>query len=87
MGDLDAGIVVPFIIATMVVLIVGMDQAKNFFLKKEQIKADALVKVEEIKAKNQLELEKLVRGEKARTNDSRVEFDGDDRKVREKQSL
>ena len=84
MGHWDAGIIVPFIIATMVVLIVAMDQAKNYFLKKEQIKADALVKVEEIKARNQLELERLVRGEKSRTADSRMELEGDDRKVREK---
>jgi hypothetical protein len=85
MAYLNAGVLVPLIIATMVVLIVGMDQAKNYFLKKEQIKADALVKVEEIKARNQLEMEKLVRGDHSHASGSRMEFAGDDRKVREKQ--
>lgn len=38
---------------------ISMQEVFKFRLKKEQIKADALVKSEEIKAKNQLEIEAL----------------------------
>jgi hypothetical protein len=85
MAYMNPFVLVPLIIAAMVVLIVGMDQAKNYFLSKEQIKANSLVKVEEIKARNQLEMEKLVRGDHSHTTGNRMEFAGDDRKVREKQ--
>ena len=39
---------------------ISMQEIFKFRLKKEQIKADALVKVEEVKAKNQLDLEALI---------------------------
>lgn len=39
---------------------VSMQEIFKFKLKKEQIKADAMVKAEEIKAKNQLDIEALV---------------------------
>ena len=39
---------------------VSMQEIFKFKLKKEQIKADAMVKAEEIKAKNQLDIEALI---------------------------
>ncbi len=39
---------------------VSMQEIFKFRLKKEQIKADALVKTEQIKAQNQLEIEALI---------------------------
>lgn len=42
----------------------------KFKLKKEQIKADALIKTEEIKAKNQLDIEKLMFQDKVETSQS-----------------
>ncbi|EPR12781.1 hypothetical protein [Ruminiclostridium papyrosolvens] len=51
------------VIAVAVVLIsiyLTTQEILKYRLKKEQIKADALVKTEEIKAKNQLEIEKLI---------------------------
>ena len=43
------------------------NEIKHFVLKRDQIKADAMVKVEEIRAKNQLELEKLMMQENRTT--------------------
>ena len=40
---------------------VGISQFKSITLRKEQIKADAMVRAEEIKCRNQIELEKLLR--------------------------
>lgn len=45
-----------------------MQEIFKFKLKKEQIKADALIKAEEIKAKNQLEIEALIHKENVGTN-------------------
>ncbi len=42
---------------------ISMQEYMKYKLKKEQIKADALVKTEEIKAKNQLEIERLMQSE------------------------
>ncbi|WP_051571844.1 hypothetical protein [Ruminiclostridium cellobioparum] len=39
---------------------VSMQEIFKFKLKKEQIKVDAMVKAEEIKAKNQLDIEALI---------------------------
>lgn len=51
------------VIAVAVVLIsiyLTTQEILKYRLKKEQIKADAMVRAEEIKAKNQLEIEKLI---------------------------
>ena len=51
------------VIAFAVVLIsifLTTQEILKYRLKKEQIKADAMVRAEEIKAKNQLEIEKLI---------------------------
>lgn len=47
-----AGIVIPVTISTV-------SQISKYKIRVEQIKADALVRAEEVKAKNQLEIEKL----------------------------
>jgi hypothetical protein len=55
------------VIALAVVLVsiyVTTQEILKYRLKKEQIKADAMVRAEEIKAKNQLEIEKLIQGDK-----------------------
>ena len=48
------------IFGTLTFLYISMQEIFKFRLKKEQIKADALVKAEEIKAKNQLDIEALI---------------------------
>jgi hypothetical protein len=73
-------IAVSLIITFGIVVIVGMESLKSFFLDRERIKADALVRIEEVKAKNQFELEKLIH----RDNVNEIEFSTDGRKVREK---
>lgn len=81
-------IAVPLIIAASIVSISVMGILKDYSLKKEQIKANALVKAEEIKARNQLEIEKLIHGGNARANSPRVNnslsYSDDEQKVREK---
>lgn len=44
---------------------ISIQEFMKYKLKKEQIKADALVRTEEIKAKNQLEIERLMHSEPA----------------------
>ncbi|OPX43263.1 hypothetical protein CLHUN_28110 [Ruminiclostridium hungatei] len=46
---------------------VSMQEVFKYKLKKEQIRADAMVKAEEIKARNQLELEALFQKDGIRT--------------------
>jgi hypothetical protein len=67
---------------------VGISQYKSIVLKKEQIKADAMVKAEEIKAKNNLELERLIKEDQHRTSKlpNRIDESMDTRFVREKQN-
>ena len=55
-----AALAVGFIISITAIL---TDNITKYKLKVEQIRADALVRTEEVKARNQLELEKLVRQE------------------------
>ncbi len=72
-----------FITATVIPLtIVSITQFTKYKLKVEQIKADAMVRVEELKLKNQLELEKLMYRETPSVDDP--EFSTDNRQIREK---
>ncbi len=48
------------IAAVLVSIYLTIQEILKYRLKKEQIKADAMVRAEEIKAKNQLEIEKLI---------------------------
>lgn len=70
------------------VIIVGIVQIKGMVLKREQIKADALVRIEEAKLKNQRDLELLIKQDEARASAAgggqSHEFLQDDRSVREK---
>lgn len=70
------------IIVFGVIVVVGFETIENIVLRKAQIKADAMVRAEEVKAKNQLELEKLIH--KDYENSNTMDISGDDRKVREK---
>lgn len=54
-------VIVPLIIAVSIVAIVAIENINKVILKKEQIRADAMVRAEEVKARNQLEIEKLMR--------------------------
>ena len=65
-------------VTAMVILLVP--QFIKYKLKVEQIRADALVRAEEVKAKNQLELERLMH----RDSSDDKNFSVDERKVREK---
>lgn len=67
---------------------VGISQIKSIILKKEQIKADALIRAEEIKARNQLELEKLLHRDASSQRNTnvhdRVRESDENRAIREK---
>ncbi|MDF2987650.1 MAG: hypothetical protein K0R50_3160 [Eubacterium sp.] len=52
-------IIITAIISICVVSIVLSEQIKDYKLRKQQMNADAIVRAEEIKAKNQLEIEQL----------------------------
>lgn len=52
---------------TVIGLFITSREFMKFKLKKEQIKADTLLKTEEIRAKNQLDIEKLIMQDKANT--------------------
>jgi hypothetical protein len=54
------GVIITAIICVAVAAISIVPMIQDYKLKKEKIKADAMVRAEEIKAKNQLELEKLM---------------------------
>ncbi|RCX17201.1 hypothetical protein DFR58_10895 [Anaerobacterium chartisolvens] len=56
MGDIIAFAVVILLFCISILKIL-----KEYLLKREQIKADALVKCEELRLKNQIELEKLIK--------------------------
>lgn len=65
------------VIAMAVVLIsifVTTQEVLKYRLKKEQIKADAMVRTEEIKAKNQLEIEKLIQKDNFSKSESGYEI-------------
>lgn len=82
---MNTPITLSLIITTGVVIIVAFDYIKAFLLKKEQIKADTIVRTEEIKAKNQLEIEKLLRQDQFQA-DNRFAESEDERTVREKKN-
>ena len=52
-------IIITAIISISVLAIVISEQIKDYKLRKQQMNADAMVRAEEIKAKNQLEIEQL----------------------------
>lgn len=56
---MSTGIIITAIICASVAVISIVPMVQDYKLKKEKIKADALVRAEEVKAKNQLEIEKL----------------------------
>ncbi len=51
---------VPIIAIVAGIIISTVSQISRYRIKVEQIKADALVRAEEVRAKNQLEIEKLI---------------------------
>lgn len=73
-------IVIPIVGCVTAMAIILVPQFIRYRIKVEQIRADALVRAEEVKAKNQLELEKLMH----RGSFDDKNFSADERKVREK---
>ncbi len=68
------------VIALAVVLVsvyLTIELVLKYRIKKEQIKADAMVRTEEVKAKNQLEIEKLIH-EDSRVKEANIRNDEDD---------
>jgi len=66
MDPYDWGPIVAIVSTTIVAVTAILANAiSKHKLKVEQIKADAMVRVEEVRARNQLELERLVREEQA----------------------
>ncbi|MCX8131143.1 MAG: hypothetical protein N3I35_13720 [Clostridia bacterium] len=80
------------ILALIPISIVSVVKFTNLKLKTEQIRADAMVKAEEIKARNQYEIEKLVSGNRTNSRINHTQGNIDDsyedpyekRKVRER---
>ncbi len=63
---IDGKLIPIFAIAVVFVVVIAIkltDSITKYKLKVEQIKADALVRAEEVRSRNQLELEKLIRQE------------------------
>ncbi|MFZ5989031.1 MAG: hypothetical protein ACOYWZ_18155 [Bacillota bacterium] len=85
---MDQNIIVPLIIASSIVIVAVTNQIIQYRLKKEQIKADASVKIEEINAKNRLEMEKIFskneNAEPSVNKDIERFSDDEERVVREK---
>lgn len=87
MNAVLSGVLITSVICLSIVAIVVMDNVKNYKLQKEKIKADAMVKVEEINAKNRLELEQLMvsnSGSSGHTQADAGVFTTDDRSIKEK---
>lgn len=75
------------IITVSITAIVVCSLVVRYKLKKEQIKADAMVKVEEVHARNRLELEQLMSTNEKQSNPSPREssrLENDSRSIREK---
>lgn len=69
----DGGFIAVFGFAVCLVISVTAilaDSITKYKLKVEQIRADALVRSEEVRTKNQLELEKLLRQESTASSDN-----------------
>lgn len=79
---MNTDIIVPLIIAISIVSIVAIENVNKIILKKEQIRADAMVRAEEVKARNQLEIEKLMRQDRIQ-NENRFDETEDNRTIRE----
>jgi hypothetical protein len=75
-------IIVPIAGMLTAVIIVSISIYTKYRIRVEQIKADAMVRAEEVRAKNQLELEKLMQRDNSEKNNEN--FSTDERKVREK---
>ncbi len=56
---MNPGVIITALICVSIVSISIAGIIQDYNLKKEKIRADAMVRAEEIKAKNQLEIEKL----------------------------
>ncbi len=56
------GVMIIKALCATVIILAGMGMFYSYMVKKEKIKADAAVRAEEIRAKNQLEIEKLSLG-------------------------
>ncbi len=77
------------IIAVSIVSFFISKQIIQYKLKKEQIKADAMVRVEETNARNRLEIEKLYLKDQSKSNETNNDMStanesDDNRSVREK---
>jgi predicted Holliday junction resolvase-like endonuclease len=75
-------IIVPIAGILTAVIIVSISIYTKYRIKVEQIKADAMVRAEEVRAKNQLELERLMQRDYSEKNNEN--FSTDESKVREK---
>lgn len=56
---MNPGVIITALICVSIVSISIAGIIQDYNLKKEKIRADAMIRAEEIKAKNQLEIEKL----------------------------
>ena len=54
---------IPIVVVVLIFGTKAFKEVKDYLLKKEQIKADALVRAEALRFKNQIELEKLIQND------------------------
>ncbi len=71
-------IIITAIISISVLAIVLSEQIKDYKLRKQQMNADAMVRAEEIKAKNQLEIEQLYISNNHQHSKSALNDNGDE---------
>ncbi|EGD47209.1 hypothetical protein Cpap_1602 [Ruminiclostridium papyrosolvens DSM 2782] len=71
------------ILAVLLSVYLTIELVLKYRIKKEQIKADVLVRTEEVKAKNQLEIEKLIHQDnivkEAYTHDDKHDINNDEK--------
>lgn len=73
------------ILAVLLSVYLTIELVLKYRIKKEQIKADVLVRTEEVKAKNQLEIEKLIH-EDSKVKEANIRDEEDDINNDEKQN-
>lgn len=57
------GYLIPIVVLVLVFGTKGFREVKDYLLKKEKIKADAMIRAEALRLKNEMELEKLIRND------------------------
>ena len=68
---------IPIVIVVLIFGTKAFKEVKDYLLKKEQIKADALIRTEALRFKNQIELEKLIQNDQTYNTSQNTNNDAD----------